>query len=143
MPFYMMKRMAKRGECDIRVIEEDGFAGFAVLFAAKNVNMLAYFAITPEKRDRGMGSQVIKELISSGEGRLLVEIERPDKTEQKSKRKEFYLKNGMRETGLFVTLFGVDMEVLVSEGSINFEEYLSLYEDKIGKRAKRKIKQIR
>ena len=48
------------------------------------------------------------------------------------KRKNFYLRNGLTETALYVKLFGVEMEILSDSCKINFEEYRRLYTDTFG-----------
>ena len=40
------------------------------------------------------------------------------------KRKAFYLRNGLQETGLFVNVYDTDFEILTPDGELTFWEYV-------------------
>ncbi len=71
--------------------------------------LLDYFAVRKELRHRGLGSRFFRELwaeLPCAEA-LILEIERIDRSidavqkQYRYKRKRFYLKNGVQETGVF------------------------------------------
>ncbi len=66
-----------------------------------------------------------------------MEIERTDvkaeNLEERCRRREFYLKNGLAPISLFVELFKVEMEVLTNHCMVSFEEYYQLYIETFGK----------
>ena len=55
--------------------------------------------------------------------------ESADNFEERKRRKQFYLSNGMIPMNVFVELFGVDMELLGFDCSLTFEEYHAFYRD--------------
>ena len=54
----------------------------------------------------------------------------PDQTaanhEQREKRREFYLRNGYKETGLFLTYLGVDYEVFCMDEEFDPEAFKAM-----------------
>lgn len=62
--------------------------------------------------------------------------------EERIRRKQFYLKNGMQETGLKVCLFGVPMEILTDGSVITYEEYHEIYQDIAGMVFARKVMRL-
>lgn len=80
-----------------------------------NINYVMYLAIKEELRGMGYGSKIIKDLISKGT--VLLSIEKPDETEtdSKIKRRNFYLRNGMYDTGYTYVDKGVEYSVLSSD----------------------------
>ena len=57
-----------------------------------------------------------------------------------TRRKQFYLSNGMTEMNVFVKLFGVDMELLGYDCSLTFEEYHDFYRDNYNEWAAEHVK---
>ena len=49
-----------------------------------------------------------------------------DNNKQRIKRKEFYLRNGYKETGLFLSYLGVDYEVMCMDDEFHVEEFKEL-----------------
>lgn len=100
--------------------------------------LLDYFAVAANKRGKGVGSaaiQLLKERYANK--RFFLEIERTDvkaeNLEERCRRREFYLKNGLAPISLFVELFKVEMEVLTNHCMVSFEEYYQLYIETFGK----------
>ena len=60
--------------------------------------------------------------------------------DQREKRKSFYLRNGMKDAGISVVLFGVTMELLTCGGDISFDDYYKVYKDVFGKVVSNNIK---
>lgn len=82
--------------------DEDDFVGFAsVLYNAK-VFYVSFFAIVPQMRSHGYGSEIIDKLVDFyGPSRSMVlEVERLDEPndnpEQRAARWDFYKRNGFR-----------------------------------------------
>lgn len=138
-PFQLILDKRAEGDVEIQSIEgESGqFYGLAITILYQDMVLLDYFAIQPEQRGNGIGSQAFALLRGKYAGkRFFLEIERTGVEAEnalfRQKRKAFYLRNGMQESFLFVRLFGVEMEVLVDGCSICFEEYKRLYTDTFG-----------
>lgn len=137
-PFPFLRWRAKQDIMDLLILK-DGGKNLGLTFTAKyqDLVLVDYFAIDPACRGQGVGSQAIplwKELYPGK--RIFLEIEQllpsvPNYAQRVS-RKHFYLKNGLRETGLFVNLFGEPMEVLSLTGTLNYEEYHQVYKRLVG-----------
>ncbi|MBM6828027.1 hypothetical protein H9X85_00095 [Anaerotignum lactatifermentans] len=115
----------------LTIQEESGFAGFFVLAVCQDLMLVDYFAVAAGKRDRGIGSQALGLLRRRCPGKkIFLEIETEDASAenaaQRKKRKLFYLRNGMKETGICWRLFGVEMEIL-SFSDLSREESARMY----------------
>ena len=97
--------------------DNDRFVGFCVIARHLTMVYLFFLAITPENRSKGYGSSILSLLSETYEScQFTVDFEMVDENasnyDQRIRRKEFYMKNGFKETGLFLTYFGVSYEVL-------------------------------
>lgn len=144
-PFWVLTRNARKGRVEILAIEEDGFGGLVITAQHKDLVLLQFFAVSPEKRGAGIGSKslsVIRERYP--DKRFFLEIETlkedADNYEERVRRKRFYLRNGMHETSMVVLLFGVELEILTDGSEVSYEEYQELYRQILGKRGLSKIK---
>lgn len=139
-PFSMMLKKRSEKMMEIMCIEEDDgtFVGLAITVLYNDIVLLDYFAILDEQRCNGKGSQALKILTERyKDKRFFLEAE-STKEECKDiavrkRRKEFYLRNGMTETGIDVVLFGVPMELLTYNCMVSFEEYHTVYDKVFGK----------
>lgn len=147
-PFWMIRRKYHRGEADVLAIENDGeFAGLAITMNGEDMVLLDYFAIRKDRRNGGIGAMALKALQDRYDGRrLFLEIENADNPgegqEERVRRKRFYLANGMKELGVNVSLFGVDMELLGYECRVDFLEYRELYHSVYGSWASKQVVEI-
>lgn len=137
-PFLMMKRMAKKGKMEMLVLLDEGKTiGLAVTVRYQDIVLLDYFAIARSCRGKAYGSEALKMLKERyKEQRFILEIELPDEhawnQNERIRRKKFYLRNGMLETGVKAWVFQVPMEVLTAGSPVTYEEYYELYEHTIG-----------
>lgn len=137
-PFGIMKQKVKQGVMECLLIREKGQpVGLAVTVLHKDMVLLDYFAVHRKFRGQNYGSEALGLLRERYRGRrLILEIELPDEhapnQEERIRRKRFYLKNGMTETGLKVCVFKVPMEVLTDHKPLTYEEYHGIYRDSIG-----------
>lgn len=88
-----------------------------IIFMVKydNINYVMYLAIKEELRGMEYGSKIVKDLVSKGT--VLLSIEKPDEvnTDSKIERRNFYLRNGMYDTGYTYVDKGVEYSVLSSD----------------------------
>ena len=145
-PFRFIMRQYRNGEAELFSIEsnEGRFAGLAFTVKYRDIVMLDYFAVHPKVRGKGIGSRALQMLKAKySDSRFILEIESTDEPcrnlEARKKRREFYLRNGMRPTGFTAHVFFTDLEVLTAGKPVGFEEYRELYAAQLGKRAERKI----
>lgn len=138
-PFFMLRHMLKRGEAELIAVESDSgrFGGFAVMMRRGDLVMLSYFAIHPKLRGRGIGSRVLKALMRHfADSRFILEIEDVNEPcadrETRQRRRDFYLRNGMKPAGFTARVFMSDLEILTSGKPVTFEEYRELYRSRRG-----------
>jgi len=145
-PFWLMKRKQKQGIYEMLVVCDEKPLGFAITVQHKDLVLLDYFAIAPEEQNKGIGSKTLELLGNRYEGRrffLEIELldEKADNSEQRAKRKAFYLRNGMKETGIKADVAGTGMEVLAKDCKLCYEEYKGLYDFALGKGLSKRIVQ--
>ena len=49
-----------------------------------------------------------------------------DNAEERKRRKAFYLRNGLKETGVFANVYGTDFELLTPDGELSYSEYTDI-----------------
>ena len=147
-PFSTIHKMQKNGKTDLWYAKKNGrFAGFGTTINGSDIVLLDYFAIAKNRRGKGIGSQMLSELrnLYPGKG-FFLEIEKvyPDAQnfEETSRRKQFYLSNGMKEMGTDAKLFGIDMELLGFDCQLSFDEYRDFYRTNYGEFAAENIRHI-
>ena len=144
-PFSLIVRLAKEGKTKIYAAEENGeFLGLAIMVMHSGVALLDYLAIEENRRNKGVGGQVIEALkVIYKDSKFILEIEDTDKDiperEMRMRRKKFYLSHGLLVMPYKICLFGVDMEVLCYGGEIDFDEYHAVYSNVFPKRIPKRI----
>lgn len=91
-------------------------------------DQLDFWAIDPTCRSRGYGSRAIETLKAEYPGKKqVVDFEMLDdqaqNKEQRKRRRDFYLRNGYRETGVFLSYLGVDYEVFCMDRSFQEDDF--------------------
>lgn len=94
--------------------------------------LLDYIAVAEEERGRSTGGKILHQLNEMYRGKsVFVEIEVEDDSkenaEQRRRRKNFYLRNGFKETGIVVNVYDVEMELLTAGEKISYKEYCSIF----------------
>ena len=132
-PYSLMCRKARQGVMDLLAITQGReVVGMAFLARYQDLVLLDYFAISGQCRGQHIGSEALRQLQRYyGDRRFLLEIELiqegASNLEQRIRRKEFYLRGGMKETGIRAVLCGVPMELLSLDCPVTFEEYYGIY----------------
>lgn len=127
-PEEILMMSATKGHEFLALIHGDSFIGFMVVFPYRDLLYLFYLAIDPSHRSKGYGSHAIDTLKERyADRKLLVDFEMLDddapNREQRLRRRQFYLRNGFRETGLFVSYRGVDYEVFCTSEDFDPQAY--------------------
>jgi len=134
-PFSMIRTMCKKGKSDVWYCVDGGkFAGLVITINGPDQILLDYLAVDTKRRGCGLGSEMLELMREhyAGKGVFLeieVVVEDAANYEERKRRKQFYLRNGMKELGVFVELFGVDMELLGFDCTMTFEAYHAFYRD--------------
>lgn len=136
-PFDFLLQKQKEGVAEVLAIEEEEFLGLIITLLYKDIVLIDYFAIEETARGNGIGSKVLTLIKEKYKGkRIILEIESPNETSrnqiQRVKRKEFYRKNGFVDTGIYIDVYHVDMELLSNQCSVSFEEYYMLLKCVLG-----------
>lgn len=137
-PFGLMKRKAKQGKMEmLSIMEGRTLVGLAITVLCEDMVLLDYFAVSRLCRGKNYGSSALGLLKERyRDKRFILEIELPDDNasnrEERIRRKHFYLKNGMKETGIEAVVFRVPMEVLTAGKPVTYKEYHHIYKAVIG-----------
>ena len=148
-PFELILEKSDAGYVEILAIESDegDFLGLAISISCDDLLLLDYFAVMPQCRGQGVGTQALELLLKRYTGRrFFLEIENtqaagPD-VDQRLRRKAFYSAGGFSAVKWRVNLLGVDMEIMTWRCAVSFEEYHSLYENVFTKRLSDRVRLI-
>ena len=115
------------------IYPDEEIAGFFVILTAERIVYIAYFAVSAEKRSRGMGSAALAALRELYRGRQVVvdfeSVLEPDTdTAQRERRRAFYLRNGFYATGWYMFYMDAEFEITSSEAEFDkgaFEQMIA------------------
>lgn len=116
----------------IPILLDDEFVGmFITLDSNKDDTLLIdYFAIKNDYRGLSLGSKSIELLNKMENKTIIIEIEPCHKEAknliQRQKRKKFYKNLGFKQTDINISWFGVDLELMSLNKTINFDHYMTL-----------------
>lgn len=125
-------KMAKSDNFDFLALSDNGeFVGFTVVYTYDDIAYLFFLAIDKTLRSHGYGSLAIKTLKEIYPNKThVVDFEMPDDTAdnciQRKKRRDFYLRNGYKETGWFLSYLGVDYEIFCMNDIFNIDKFKSM-----------------
>ena len=131
-PFEMLLKLRKKGKARLLVIhDEKTREAVGLSFFLQRRDMLLYddFAIEKQFQSRGYGAAVLRAVEKQfPDARIFGEVEPLDpkapNNEQRKRRLAFYLRNGMKESGIIVDLFGCELQLMyLGDVPITFEEY--------------------
>ena len=132
-PFRRILEMYRKGKADVWYFERNGrFAGLSTTINSPEQILIDYLAVAKKGRGQGIGSAALKLLREQYKGKgVFLEIESAfddcDNKEERVRRRNFYLKNGLTSMGVMAYLFDVKMELLGFDCKMSFEEYHYFY----------------
>lgn len=147
-PRALMENLASQGKMELlAVVDDEEFIGFAFNMFSKKTALLDYLAISRNHRSSGYGSLVVKELVQRFlNKKYILEIEMQDETApnayDRKRRKAFYLRNGLKETGVFANVYDTDFELLTPDGELTYETYLDVLITILGEHVVKRINPI-
>lgn len=147
-PRALMENLASQGKMELlAVVDDQEFIGFAFNMFSKKTALLDYLAISSNHRSSGYGSLVVKELVQRFlNKKYILEIEMQDETApnayDRKRRKAFYLRNGLKETGVFANVYDTDFELLTPDGELTYETYLDVLITILGEHVVKRINPI-
>ena len=137
-PFFYVVRQSTTPMADLFAIcDDDAVVGMANTVYDQDVVFLFYLAIAPERQGQGYGSLALEETKRRFAGkRVILNIEEMAETqpgyEQRLRRKQFYLKNGLEESHYKTRERGIVYEMLHLGGDATYEEYAALLRAYLG-----------
>lgn len=135
MPLAELIELNKRDDFSfLAIYDNNNFIGYIALLLYKELCYLFFLAIDTKYRGKGYGSLVIKMIMEKYSSKIhVVDFEAIDinaiNNEQRIKRKKFYLANGYKETGLFLTYNDITYELVSSDLNFNFNTFKDMMTD--------------
>ena len=99
--------------------DQDELVGFTIVYPRKSFNWYWYFAVKEELRGKGLGQQILTQLMKKYEGQAFVlDMESPyqepcPNPEQRKRRHGFYLRNGFHDTNVYRSYNDITMTVMM------------------------------
>ncbi len=134
-PFSMILRKYRQGVTDIWSVMHGGrFAGLAITICSPDTVLLDYFAISSKLRGGGIGSAALGLILEQYQDKaffLEIESTQTDSPEQvlRQRRKNFYLRCGLEELHTTGKLFGVEMELMGKNCTMDIAKYKTFFAD--------------
>lgn len=133
MPFPMMVAMSKLWNTQFfSFYDGDVPCGFIYLASIGKIVFVMFFAVDKALRSKGYGSAILQDIKNKyPEKKIIVSIEPYEKNahdiELRIRRKDFYMRNGYKETGYMMKLNGVVQEIIISNGTFVKREFRSFF----------------
>lgn len=131
------------------IYENNQFIGFTDLLFYKDLCYLFFLAVSPEFRNKGYGSQIIKEIFKMYPDKnfILCYDEIDEKYRDNSiriRRRDFYYRNGFLDNNLKTCEYGVRYDTCYhGSHQVSFEDYQGLFIHCYGPEAKWIVKKAK
>ncbi len=128
-----MLLMAKTANTDsLSFHDKDTLYGFVYMATIENLTLIMFLAVDENNRSKGYGSHILAKVQSLyPNNKIILSIERCDvdakDTEQRLRRKKFYIDNGYNETGYLVELANKKQEILIKNGEFDEDEFVLFF----------------
>lgn len=115
------------------VYDNELFCGFFCLLSFNDITHIAYLAVAESYRGKGYGAKILQSIHKmKPQSRIIADIEmensRAYNSEQRTRRKNFYIRNGYQETDIFYTWQDVQYQILSYGGTVSKSEFLSFWQ---------------
>lgn len=136
MPFPMMVAMSKLWHTEFSgFYDGDTLCGLAYLAHNSKIVFVMFLAVDRTLRSKGYGSAILRKIQNEyPDKKIIISIEPCDQNapdiELRTRRKDFYMRNGYKETGYMMKLNGVVQEIIITNGEFNknqFRNFFALY----------------
>lgn len=122
-------------------LEDEKIIGMAYFFIFEDIAYLGYICVEEELRNSGYGTAILNRIKEEYQGyRIGIDIEEvkqnSSNSEERVRRRDFYIRNGFVSTDIFYNFFFVDYEILSCGGLIRKEEWQNLVKKHWGRIAK-------
>lgn len=99
--------------------DEDTLIGFTIVYPRPSFSWYWYFVVKEELRGKGLGQQILSQLIERYKGlSSVLDVESTKQNpcpnlEQRQRRHAFYLRNGFRDTNIYRWYGDIEMTMMV------------------------------
>ena len=114
----------------------DLFCGFSNSITHGSITNIVYFAVEPELRSRGYGSQILQAIREKHpDSRIVVDIEveedskDAEELDRRNRRREFYTRNGFGSSPVDYVWQGVHYRLLTAGGTVTEKEFRDFWKE--------------
>ena len=114
----------------------DLFCGFSNSITHGSITNIVYFAVVPELRSRGYGSQILQVIREQHpDTRIVVDIEveedskDAEELERRNRRREFYTRNGFDSSPVDYIWQGEHYRLLTAGGTVTEKEFRNFWKE--------------
>ncbi len=128
-PFPMMVAMSKLWHTEfLGFYDGDTLCGFAYFAHNNKIVFVMFLAVDRTLRSKGYGSAILRKIQNKyPDKKIIISIEPCDKNvpdiELRTRRKDFYMRNGYKETGYMMKLNGIVQEIIITNGGFNKNQF--------------------
>ena len=112
------------------------FCGFSNSISHGDITNIVYFAVVPELRCRGYGSQILQAIREKHpDSRIVVDIEveedskDDEELERRNRRRDFYLRNGFEAAEFNYNWQGEHYRLLTAGGNVTEQEFRDFWKE--------------
>ena len=112
------------------------FCGFSNSISLGDITNIVYFAVVPELRSRGYGSQILQAIREKHpNSRIVVDIEveedskDAEELERRNRRRDFYLRNGFGSSPVDYVWQGEHYRLLTAGGTVTEKEFRDFWKE--------------
>ena len=121
------------------VLDGGQFVGFSYTLESENFLYVYYLAVCEDLRSKGYGSKILQAIKNDNPGRTItLAIEDMSKRDapnynQRLRRLKYYESNGFKQLNLKINEAGVDLELLGTDSTVDYDEFMGLMKKFLGK----------
>lgn len=116
---YLMRLVGEMHLDFTAYYDENTLIGFTIVYPRPSFSWYWYFAVKEELRGKGLGQQILSQLIERYKGlSSVLDVESTKQNpcpnlEQRQRRHAFYLRNGFRDTNVYRWYGDIEMTMMV------------------------------
>lgn len=138
-PIGVLKILARKNKAKFYgIYDNEEFVGLIYNIFYKDIVFVFYLAIDKETRGKGYGTKVLESIKQKYRNyRIILCIEPVDKNsnnyEQRMKRKNFYIKNGFKDSNYTIKEKNIIYDMLYYNKNVSLQEFQELMKNYFGK----------
>lgn len=138
MPFLYWKARGKDNNF-CAVLDKGEFVGLSYTVESENFLYVYYLAVIEEARNKGLGSKILAKIKEENPNRTITlavedtEVKDAPNYEMRLRRLEFYRRNGFERLNMKINEAGVWLELLGTDDTVNYDEFIALMKKFLGR----------